>query len=141
MADEISVKPKSEPGDPAPENQTVKFDRTQLVNLCALGLGVSFFLPWAHVLWGNISGFELQKAGDEQRLLWLIPIFCAITIFAGVTKYSQDVAARLTGLLPFCVLVYWYQKLGSDLLNALMIGAYLSLLFGAALMVLPKKTK
>jgi hypothetical protein len=46
MPDEISIKPKSESTttNSAPENQTVSLGRTQLVNLCALGLNISFFL-------------------------------------------------------------------------------------------------
>ena len=143
MPDEITIKPKSEstPASAAPEHQTVSLGRTQLVNLCALGLGVSFFLPWAHVFFGSPSGFDLQKAGDEQRLLWLIPAFSVITIIAGIAKASQHVAARITGLLPFCALVYYFNKVGSDLMQMLTFGAYLSLIFGIALFILPRKSK
>jgi len=143
MLDEITVKPKSEsaPATTTPENQTVSLGRAQLVNLCAAGLGVSFFLPWVNILGGNVSGFDLQKLGNEQRLLWLIPIFCAITFFAGVTKRSQKIAGQLTGALPFAVGVYWYTKLGSDMFHVLTFGAFLSLAFGAALFILPRKSK
>jgi len=141
MPDEITIKPKSESTTTVPENQTVSLGRTQLVNLCALGLGVSFFLPWAHVFFGSPSGFDLQKLGAEQRLLWLIPIFSAITIIAGVTKRSQQIAGQLTGTLPFMAGIYWYSKIGSDLFHILTYGGYLSLIFGAALFVLPRKSK
>ena len=73
-------------------------------SLCALGLGMSFFLPWAHFFGAQPSGFDLQKLGDEQRLLWFIPIFCAITIVAGVTKRNQSIAGQLTSVLP----PYWF---------------------------------
>jgi hypothetical protein len=79
--------------------------------------------------------------GDGQQLLWLIPIFCAITIFAGFTKRSQQIAGQLTGALPFVVGIYWYCKLGSDLFHILTYGAFLSLAFGVALFVLPRKAK
>jgi hypothetical protein len=143
MADEITVKPKSEstPANTGPANQTVSLGRAQLVSLCAAGLGVSFFLPWANFFGGNVSGFDIQKLGDQQRLLWLIPICCAITVFAGLTKRSQKIAGQLTGALPFCVGVYWYAKLGSDLFHILTYGAFLSLAFGAALIILPRKSK
>ena len=143
MPDEITVKPKSEstPANAAPGSQTVSLGRTQLVNICAVGLGVSFFLPWAHFFGVNLSGFDLQKMCDGQRLLWLIPIFCVITIFAGIAKRSQKFAGQLTGALPFCVGVYWYTKLGRDMFQILTYGAFLSLAFGLALFILPRKSK
>ncbi len=143
MPDEINVNPKSEStsANAAPDNQAVSLGRTQLVNLCALGLGTSFFLPWANILGANISGFELQKAGDLQRLLWLIPIFCTITIFSGMTKRDQRNVAQLSGALPFIVGIYWYYKIGNDLFHILTYGALLSLLFGALLLVLPRAMK
>lgn len=144
MPDEITVTPKSEPeSTPATEtaNQTISLGRAQLVNLCAVGLGISFFLPWANVLFGTLSGFDLQKLGNGYRLLWLIPIFCAITIFAGVTKRSQQIAARITGVLPFIALIYYFNKVGNDLMHMMTFGAYLTLGFGLALLVLPQKSK
>ena len=142
MPDEMTVTPKSESAAAtAPENQTVSLCRTQLTSLCALGLGVSFFLPWAHNFLATPSGFDLQKLGDEQRLLWLIPISSAITIFAGITKRSQKIIGQFTGTLPFCVGAYWFNKLGSDLTHILMYGAFLSLIFGTALLILSRKSK
>jgi hypothetical protein len=143
MPDEITIKPKSKStsANAGQEKQTVSLGRTQLVNLCAAGLGISFFLPWAQIFGDNISGFDLQKTGDGQRLLWAVPMFCVITIWAGFAKASQQIAAQLTGALPFIVGIYWYYKIGSDLTHMLTYGAYLSLIFGAALFVLPRKAK
>lgn len=142
MPDEITVTPKSESTPTtAQENQNASSGRVQLTNLCALGLGISFFLPWANFFGAHLSGFDLQKLGNEQRLLWLIPIFSAITIFAGITKRSQKIIGQLTGALPFCVGAYWYNKFGSDLTHILMYGAFLSLIFGTALFILPRKSK
>ena len=124
MPDEITITQKTDsdstPAATAPENQTATSVRTQLTTLCALGLGMSFFLPWANILSVNISGFDLQKAGNEQLLLWLIPICCAITIVVGI---------------------YWYCKFSNDLFQILSYGAYLSLIFGAAIFILPRKSK
>jgi hypothetical protein len=139
MPDDLTIKPKSE--TTTPEDQKVSLSRTQLVNLCAAGLGVSFFLPWVQFLGSTPSGFDLQQMGDGQRLLWLIPICGAITIFAGVTKRPQHIAARVTGLLPFCALAYWYSQIGSDLTHMLDYGAFLSLGFGVALLILPQPCK
>ena len=142
MPDEITIKPKSESATAtAPENQTASSGRVQLTNLCALGLGVSFFLPWAHVLFATPSGFDLQKLGHEQLLLWLIPIFSAITIFAGITKRSQKTIGQLTSALPLLVGLYWFRKFGNDLFQILTYGAYLSLIFVGALFILTRKAK
>ncbi|MEI8288153.1 MAG: hypothetical protein WCH99_01670 [Verrucomicrobiota bacterium] len=142
MTDKIIIKPKSET-NPAPvqENQSINLNRAQLVNLCAIGLGVSFFLPWAHFFGTTPSGFDLQKLGDEQRFLWLIPICCAIIVFAGVTKRSQKIIGQFTGALPFIVGIYWYSKFKNDLFHILGYGTILSLIFGAALSILTRKTK
>jgi hypothetical protein len=51
-------------------------------------LGVTFFLPWARFFGANLSGFDLQKMGHEHRLLWLIPLFCVITIFAVIVTVN-----------------------------------------------------
>ena len=142
MSDEIIISPKSESTPAAvADNRSVNLGRTQLTSLYALGLGISFFLPWANFFAAKLSGFDLQKLGAEQRLIWLIPILCAVIIFAGITKCSQKIAGQLTGALPFIVGIYWYAKLGSDLFHILTFGAYFSLIFGAALFVLPRNVK
>ena len=143
MPGEITITPKSEstPIPAAPEHQTASSARMQLANLCALGLGVVFFLPWAHVLFVSSSGFDLQKDGGGQLLLWLIPILCLITIIAGVAKRSQQIPGQLAGVLPFVVGIYWYNQIKNDLFHILTYGAYLSLIFGAALLVLARKSK
>jgi hypothetical protein len=143
MADEITIRPKSEstPASTGADSQTAKSGQTQLINLCALGLGVCFFLPWAQILGVRLSGFDLQKMGDEQRLLWAIPIFCAITIIAGFAKQNQKDVAQIAGASPFVVGVYWYLKMKDDFFHVLVFGAFLSLAFGAALLILPRKAK
>lgn len=112
---------------------------SQAVSICAAGLLVCFFLPWTRFLGYTVSGFDLQKLGDGQKALWLIPVFSAITIFGGMTKRSQKNAARITGALPFIVLIYWYQKFGQDVFRILSFGAYLLLFFGLMLWILPQR--
>jgi hypothetical protein len=145
MADEIIIKRKTESESAstgsAPQDQNVNLGRTELVSLCAAGMGVSFFLPWANFFGANLSGFDLQKMGAEQRLLWLIPIACALTILLGVKKISQKVVGHITSALPFGVGLYWYNKLGSDLTHILAYGAYLSLILGGVMSYLLKKAK
>ncbi|HEV2691995.1 MAG TPA: hypothetical protein VG347_03795 [Verrucomicrobiae bacterium] len=142
MSDEVTITKKSDSQSAtAPGNQAVSVGRAELVNLCAVGLGVSFFLPWAQFFGANLSGFDLQKMGDQHRLLWAIPVFCIVTIIAGFAKQSQKHVAQIAGALPYVVGVYWYTKLKDDLFHILTYGAFLSLAFGIALLILPRNQK
>lgn len=143
MPDEVTITPKSEstPANNAGENQNISASLSQIISLAALGLGVSFFLPWVQIWGATLSGFDLQKMHGGHLLLWLIPIFSALTIFAGITKRSQRNAAQLAGTLPFLVLIYWLYQMGSDLMHVIAIGGYLSLGCGAALLILPRRIK
>lgn len=145
MPDEVIIKtePQSESVSTGsvPSTQSTSLLITQLVNICAIGLGVSFFLPWANIFGATLSGFDLQKMGDIHRLLWAIPALSLLTLLAGLTKQSQKVVGQLTGLLPYIVGIYWYIKLRDDFFHVLTYGAYLSLIFGAALFILPRNTK
>jgi hypothetical protein len=114
---------------------------SQAISVCAAGLLVSFFLPWTEFLGKSISGFDLQKLGGQQKLLWLIPIFSAITIVAGPIGKSQRIAAQVAGGLPFLVLIYWYQKLGENVFHILSGGAYASLFFGLVITILSVRKK
>ena len=126
---------------PEKGSDAISLNRSAALALCAAGLAISFFLPWATILGSSASGFDLQKMGDEQRLLWLIPAFSAITIIAAIAKSGQRFAGQFTGLLPFAVGVYWFFKLGEDMPKILSYGAYLSLFFGAALFIIPRRMK
>jgi len=142
MADEMTGISKSEPESVAlPAAGETFSSRSTFITVCATALCVCFFLPWISVFRRNVSGFDLQKIGGEQRLLWLIPICCVLTIFAGITKRSQQIAAQLSGALPFLVGIYWYLKIHDDLFNILTYGGYLSLLFGACLLVFGRNAK
>ena len=145
MPDEITVTPKSAASSSGPSagqpEPSIHVGASQLVTLFAAGLGASFFLPWARFLGAELSGFDLQKMGEQHRLLWLIPLFSAITMVAGITRRSQRTAAQLTGTLPFLVAIYWYYQLGRDLTQILSFGAYLSLACGLALNVLARRFK
>lgn len=123
------------------DNQSPSLPISQLISLCAAGLFVSFFLPWLHVLFARPSGFDFAKEGGKLLLLWAIPIFCALTIFAGITKRSQKIVAQLTGALPFFVLGFGLYKEGKDLLRVLDNGAYVGLALGLVMFLLPRRLK
>jgi hypothetical protein len=118
-------------------SQTVSSGISTLIRLCAIGLLVSFFLPWIQFMGQGPSGFDLQKSSGDQKWLWIIPVFSVITIFIPALTRYQKIAALLTGALPFCVLAYWLSQLGSELLHSLGLGGWLSLFCGLALLILP----
>jgi hypothetical protein len=142
MPDEVTITSNSEPASTKPEqSRSADSIRVQLTSLCSLGLGISFFLPWAKIWIGTFSGFDLQKLGQGEKLLWAIPVLCAITIALGFARKSQLFTAQLSGVAPYVVGVCYLIKMGGDLLHLLAFGAYFSLFFGAALFVLPKRSK
>jgi hypothetical protein len=59
----------------------------------------------------------------------------------GFARKSQLFTAQSSGVAPYLVGIYCFAKMGSDLLQVLAFGAYFSLFFGAALLVLPKRSK
>lgn len=112
------------------------------ITLCALGVLLSFFLPWITLLGANISGYQFQGLfGGRALLLWSIPIFSIITIFATATNRNPRNAAQLAGALPFAVLGYGLYNVGQDIFQALGFGAYLGLVAGLALIILPRDIK
>ncbi|MFN7139408.1 MAG: hypothetical protein ACK4UN_08725 [Limisphaerales bacterium] len=122
------------------ESVSVRLNLSQAINICAIGLGICFFLPWI-TIWGmGASGFEFAKQSGKALVLWSIPIFCAITIFATVTKRSPKIIGQLTGALPFFVLAYglYHEK---ELLKIVAFGGWISLILGLALFILPRRLK
>jgi hypothetical protein len=147
MAEEIPIPSKTEAqsaqaaSDSGTAGQSVSLNLSHAVSLCAVGLLVCFFLPWIDFLLGKPSGLDFTKQGGKFQLLWAIPIFCAFTVLAGITKSSQRVVAQLTGALPFFVLVVGLKEEGGDLLRVLGIGGYGSLALGLLLLILPRRLK
>lgn len=146
MPDEIVVKPIAESTStitlPVVESPTITLQRSLLINIFAAILGLSFFLTWAQIFGKNLSGFDLQKVGKGYYYLhWIIPICAALTIGASFSGFSQKIIAQVTGALPFLFLLFWLNRVGSDLLQVLSFGASLSLLSGLALFILPHLKK
>jgi len=104
-----------------------------------MGLLISFWLPWAHLVGQSLSGFDLQKLRGTQTWLWIIPVASVVTISAAITGQCQRIAARFTGTIPFFILAYWLKHLGGDALRVLGLGAWLSLAFGLVLLILPHR--
>jgi len=132
---------KTAPQSSSAETQPASLSRSQLIRACALGLLVSFFLPWIQFIGQSLSGFDLQKMPGGQKWLWIIPIFSVITMFVPVAGRCLKIAAILTGALPFCVLAYWLNEVGNELLRTVGLGGWLSLFFGLTLLILPHRLK
>jgi len=112
-----------------------------LIRLCAIGLLVSFFLPWIQFFGQGLSGFDLQKMRGHQKWLWIIPIFSVITIFVPAVGHCRKIAGLLTGALPFLTLGYGLSQIGGDLMKLLHIGAYAGLALGLLLFILSLRLK
>ncbi len=124
-----------------PEHQAVSLNRSHLVNICAIGLLICFFIPWINFFGLRPSGLDFAKQGGKGLLLWSIPIFCAITVFATVTKRSSKIISQLTGSLPFFVLAYGLHRESKDIIQVLGAGAWIGLVLGLALFILPRRLK
>jgi hypothetical protein len=111
--------------------------------VCSLALIGCFFLPWIDVFMGNsASGYQLQELpSDEVKLFWLIPCGALLALLAAAVKQGVGPMSQIAGALPFLALLYYSVKIGQELFQALQIGAYLTLILGAALFVLPRFLK
>ncbi len=145
MSDNAPVEPRSEAvvNNPPPpsENQSTSLNVSQAVNVCAAGLLGCFFLPWINFFLGKPSGLDFAKEGGKFLLFWAIPIFCVLTIIAGITKQSQKIIARTTGELPFLILGYGLYQMGKDVLQIIEIGGWACLALGLVLFLLSWRLK
>ncbi len=93
------------------------------------------------VLFAKPSGFDLQKLGDMAYLLWSVPFFGVVTVLACLAKSNVKVAAQITGVIPFAVLIYGFYLIGADLLKILGAGAYLGVFLAVTLLILAGRLK
>ncbi|MEQ2006790.1 MAG: hypothetical protein ABMA26_08325 [Limisphaerales bacterium] len=137
--------PANSPETPQPQSSSpqnppaISIGKTQAANLCAVVVGVCFFLPWIQNIFLKLSGFEFQKLSDGGKVLWLMPIFCVITLYAGFVGKSQKIAGQLAGAAPFAILAYGLVNEGQKLIDVLAPGAWLGLVSGAALFLLVRR--
>lgn len=121
-------------------NQAVTINKAHLISICAVGLLICFFLPWIDVIIAKPSGMDFQKESEAAKLLWLMPILSALTIFAGMAGKSAKIASQLAGLTPFVILAYGRLH-EEQLFHVLGVGAYIALILGFFLIVLPHSQK
>jgi hypothetical protein len=115
-------------------NRNVRF----LIGLCCVLIIGSFFIPWIQLIFGPLSGFQIQQLpSDEAKLVWAIPVAALGALFAIATKTGISCTSMIVGAMPFIALAYYFQKLGQGFFQALQMGAWVTLCLGAALFVLP----
>lgn len=107
--------------------------------LAATGICAAFFMPWITVMGLGVNGSTLGNIGRDGQLAWLVLMLAAASGIAHLTKPSKALNV-IAGMAPFLLLFYCVDKSGSDLFQAMGIGAWLTLICGVALMVAPVKT-
>jgi len=127
----------SSPTPPAPAPTPAQ--RTQVATVCAAGLALCFFLPWLQLFGAKVSGWELQRYGDTAKFFWLSPILGGLTLFAGITGRSQQIAGQLAGASPFAILAYGLSQMGRELFDVLAPGAWLGLILGVILFLAARR--
>jgi len=104
----------------------------------AIGLAICFFFPWLNAGLERPTGLFLAKMDERFWFLWVIPFFCVLTLYAGITKKNQREVAQLCGAIPYLILVYWLSNVGFDKAKILADGAYVSLALGLLLLLFPR---
>ena len=128
------------PVTPAQADSSPKL-RYTLVSFSAAVLVLSFFLPWIPFLGANLSGMDIQKNFSSYQLVWLMPLLALIALILNLARQNAGFIRRIAGLCPYAILVYSMNRLGSDLIKHLELGAWLALIAGAALVFIPGERK
>ena len=109
--------------------------KVKWINLfLALGLIISFFLPWANIL-VDYSGYALVNDGLISKYIWSIPIFAFFLIIATLLG-DYILFPVTTGLLPFIFLITESRSSSNDVVSMLSYGGYLTLLLSLTLLIL-----
>ena len=104
--------------------------------ILAIALLIAFFLPWAKVFFFTGSGYNIGvHLGGEAKFVWAIPVAAIAIIALAFYIVDTKVMSIITGILPFVVFGRAYSELGKDLFEILAIGAYISLIVGALLIL------
>ena len=104
--------------------------------LLALGLLLAFFLPWVRLFFFKGSGYDVGiHLSGKAQVVWLFPTLAVAVIVAAIQNLRTRVVCLIAGALPYVALAWGASRLKSDVFRVLTIGAYLSLGFGAGLLI------
>jgi hypothetical protein len=123
------------------ESATNTLNKRILIGIVSAALFISFFLPWANFFGAKLSGLDIQKNFSSYALVWALPAFALITFVANAANQNTNLVHRVTGAIPFCILVYSMNQLGNDVWQIFLPGAWLALASGAILMFAPNPAK
>lgn len=96
--------------------------------IASLIIIVSFFLPYVTILGTGAAGYQLHEVWKLGIYLWSIPALAAIGAIAASLSKGGPNLARLIGIVPFAFLAVALFQGGKDVLSALSIGGYSTLI-------------
>lgn len=110
--------------------------------LLALGMIISFFLPWINITLMYISPYELVKVDNfESKLsfLLLIPSLALFLIFLSKFNNFKTFVSIVLGTSPFLLILFLMdnEKFEKLELEVLVYGFYICMLFSILLIILP----
>lgn len=131
----MSTTPSAEQRQPTSQ-APVNAGRAQLVALLAVALGVCFFVPWIHFLFGQPSGFDLAKREGANFAFWLWPALCSMAVFTALTGRPHRLFGQLAGAAPFAVFAWAYADAGNlRFVDHITGGGWAALVLGTLLFV------
>lgn len=108
-------------------------------SLAAAALVMAFFMPWIALVIGW-RGVDVMRT-ESYSFVVILPLLSAVLLVLSLLDRSVAWLRRLTGLVPFLILAYGLYHFGVDLFRGLMLGAWLSLIAGAVLLLLPNPVR
>ena len=111
--------------------------RALFAKIAAFVMLAAFLMPWTQVFGFGGSGYQITKLGSYANFAWLVPASAtAYLILAIAGSPQRHLAGIAAGLLPWVALLYGISKVTTDLFQVLAIGAYLTLIAAAVLLLL-----
>ncbi len=132
------------PATPSPQNPPrdgITIGRPFLINISALTLAASFFLPWVTVLGKGLTGLDIQRNFSSYQLVWVLPVLALLALVLNAARVETKIVRRVAGAAPFLILGYAINQLGNDVLQIIAPGGWVALVSGAVLSMIPNAPK